>query len=260
MDYLISRAPEVVLFMGDMVDTNNATQWAVAAEATARLTAAGIKWIPALGNHDANTDRSTLMNTYLTAGSWIGGYYQAGHLENTWSKITISGHQWLILSLEFGPRDDVVTWANSIIKANPTLPTIIVTHAYLYYDGNLYTNGLYQYYAPASYVWTPSQGCNDGASLWTKLISGNSNIKFVFCGHTFPPSGYGTAERTTARSDSTLCHQMLQDFQELSPNGQSWVRELSFDYTNNLVYVSTYSPLLSTAMTTSDEQFVLTMP
>jgi hypothetical protein len=242
MDYIITRHPDVVLFLGDMVDNaESRDQWAMMKIATDRLTSAGIRWIPALGNHDVLPDGSTLMSDYLHPGAWISGAFEGSRVENTWSLLRIGGVQWMIMSLEFSPRNEVVVWANSVL-AQHTEPVILVTHAYL---------------QPVGYIdhfKMPAIGQlhlgNDGRELLAKLVLPNSNIKLVLCGHLD-----GAFSHSVVRKDGTFAQELLQDYQSLYPNGQSWVRELHLDYQNRVIDVSTYSPLLRRYSVTAGDRF-----
>jgi hypothetical protein len=65
---------------------------------------------------------------------------------------------------------------------------------------------------------------------------------------------------TTTRTDGTINQALLQNFQEMTPNGQGWLRELYFDDINYALSATTYSPYLQQAWTAPDGQFSLAMP
>ena len=46
----------------------------------------------------------------------------------------------IILSLEFKPRNEALEWANKVISFHPNHQCIIVTHAYLKGNGKRYKN------------------------------------------------------------------------------------------------------------------------
>src|SRR5204862_8161376 len=100
------------------------------------------------GNHDYQRTRNaisrdTRVNDYfapagVAADAWFMETFQPGHIEDSASIIDTPGGPWLILSLEFGPRDAVLDWADRTAKRFPSLPAMIVTHAYLYSDDTRY--------------------------------------------------------------------------------------------------------------------------
>src|SRR5439155_863069 len=109
-----------------------------------------------------------------------------GRIENSFSIVDTNAGPWLVLSLEFGPRDAVLTWADRIAKRFASLPAMIVTHAYLASDDTRYDHRSRprQAWNPNLYLGDEAPGgTNDGEEIWQKLVSGNGNILFVLCGH-----------------------------------------------------------------------------
>ena len=94
--------------------------------------------------------------THFSAFSWFGDTFEAGHVENSFSVLPVDRGRasWLVLALEFGPRDEVLAWAASVLDAYRLTPAIIVTHAYLYRDGTPYDRSLtpHQQFNPHDYV------------------------------------------------------------------------------------------------------------
>jgi len=167
------------------------------------------------------------------------------------------------LGLEFGPRDATLTWADGVLRANWTLPAIIVTHAYLFEDGtryNIAVSGLdntqpnFQRYIPQVYQFTPKEGINDGEAIWQKLIVPNPNVRLVFCGH-----DNGAARLTSLRADGSPVHQMLSDYQADTLGGSGYLRVLEFDYGKKEIRVQTYSPYLDLSATDDANQFTLSL-
>ena len=141
-----------VLHEGDIVDTpSDASQW-TAARASMGLLDGTVPYVLAVGNHDlgsTRTDagapipRSTLINLYVSYQDFstaptFGGAFENGHLENTYSLLLAGGHTWVVVSLEFSPRAEVIAWADQVLTAHANLPAILLTHAYLYSDGQRY--------------------------------------------------------------------------------------------------------------------------
>ena len=90
------------------------------------------------------------------------------------------------MSLEFGPRDAVLEWANRVLQANPSANAIILTHAYLYADGTRFDHltRTDQAFSPHTYgIEALPGGVNDGEEIWQKPIVNNPNVRIVLCGH-----------------------------------------------------------------------------
>lgn len=257
--------------LGDLVDSaNDRTQWKVAG-ACMRVLDGHVPYVLVPGNHDCDANRAGLMDTYFEPQTmpWISGTMVPGKIGNNYALVDIGPRRWLILGLEFGPRDAVVAWANGILKAHASVPAIVVTHAFLYEDGTRYGTsapGLAdskphgQRFSPEAFGYTRREGINDGEQLWEKLIVPNPNVQLVLCGH-----DNGVARLSTFRPDGTLVHQVLSDYQWLHQGtrnyagGSGYLRLMQFDYRGHEIRVQTYSPYLKKYLTDAANQFTLSL-
>ncbi len=275
-----------VLHTGDLVDSDVPAQWTVASNSMHLLDGV-VPYVIAAGNHDYRdlADRMGLTNSYFPPSgfanySWFGDTFEAGHIENSFSVIPAGGTRWLVISLEFGPRDEALAWANSVLQGFHDLPAIIITHAYLYHDNSLYnTHGPAQYFNPHTYVMMgqPHTTINDGQEMWQKLILPNVNVKMVFSGHDVNfvsgdlPLGT-TGLLSSTRPDGSVVHQILANYQtctaapcDISPQGTTvnggygYLRVVRFSQATSTISVSTYSPVLDQSLTDPTNQFVLPM-
>jgi len=253
---------QAVFHVGDIVDTDNAAQWSIARNAMNVLDSAKIPYLLVPGNHDySDGNRTTKINSYFGPEGmpWITGTMVTGQIENNYALIDIGPRQWLVLGLEFGPRDAVIAWADRVLAAYPDHPAMIVTHAYLYRDGTRYDAAVTpaQSFIPQSYGYTASQGINDGEQIYQKLVVPHPNVRMVFCGH-----DTGFARLASPRPDGTAVYQMLSDFQWYRIDeadyfgGGGYLRVLQFDYAAKQVTVQTYSPYLSNYLIDDQNQFV----
>src|SRR6476660_10325807 len=110
-----------VLHTGDVVDSDLPAQWDPASQAL-HLLDGEIPYAMTAGNHDYFNlaDRMGMINTYFppshfTQYPWFGGTFEPGHLENSFSLFSAGGGRWVVLALEFGPRDEVLAWADSVL-------------------------------------------------------------------------------------------------------------------------------------------------
>jgi len=255
---------QAVLHVGDIVDGGTPSQWAVANSAM-RLLDGHVPYFLVPGNHDVDDKRGTLINDYFGPASmpWVTSTMTSGQIENNYAFVDIGPQKWLVLGLEFGPRDAVMTWADAVLKAYPNTPAIIVTHAYLYGDGHRYdinVSGLdknqpnYQWYIPQAYGYTSSQGINDGEMIWQKLILPNANVRLVFSGHVM-----SAARLTSTRPDGSRVHQMLSDYQWLNNEnfGYGYLRVDQINFAKKTIGVQTYSPYVGDYLTDDANQFTL---
>jgi hypothetical protein len=259
-----------VVHEGDLVDSDNDGQWSVAARSMGLLDGV-VPYTISTGNHDYDyngngwtVSRSTLIDSYFPVWKyaqlpWFKGTFDPAHIENNYALIDLpgGGGQWLVVSLEFGPRDEVLAWADQTVKQYPTTPTMIVTHAYLYDDNTRYDHVARpgQNNNPHGYPLAAAPGAvNDGEEIWQKLVLGNSNIQFVLCGHVLDR---GVGRLTTARPDGTTVNQILANYQVQDYGGGGYLRVMQFFPASRTVHVRTYSPYLDAFKTDPDNNFEL---
>jgi hypothetical protein len=249
-----ARNITAVLHVGDIVEHPfERAEWGVANSAM-RLLDEKIPYMVVPGNHDLGVNRASLINDYFNPVSmpWISGVMTPGHIENSYSLIDIGPCTWLVVGLEYAPRDLVIVWADKVFKAHVELPAILLTHVYL--DGSDGT----RYHSPAQAGYpvvacSIDQGLNDGEMLWQKLVVPNSNIRLVLCGHHF------AGRRTSARPDGSLVHEVAADYQwwEGDWNGYGYLRVMEFDYASGEIRVQTYSPIRHEFLEGDAHQFLL---
>ena len=281
-----------VLHEGDIVDSAwDTSQW-TAAGASMGLLDGKVPYVLAVGNHDLGSTRvpesqlidprSTLINQYFSYQDFstsptFGGAFESGHLENTYSLLPAGGQTWVVVSLEFSPRAEVIAWADQVLTAHANLPAILLTHAYLYSDGQRYdhvgricvfggdTCTILDPSRPDTQCWNPTCYIGDGTDgemLWNSLVKVHSNLLFVFSGHVANPAPFDAARLSSTRSDGTVCHQLMADFQADGATGGDGYFRLLRIWRDGLVQVRTFSPYVDPAaanLTDDRDQFDLTI-
>lgn len=260
-----ARGIGLVLHTGDIVDRDVDDQWRVAADSF-ELLAGSVPFMVTTGNHDLSADRASLFPSYFEPGElsmWDleAESFEPGRSDNSYAVVRLADRDWLVLGLEFGPRDRVVAWAGEVLREHAELPAILFTHAYLYSDGMRYDRALdpRQPYHPDSYGQTPEQGINDGEDLWKKLVVPNENVRLVLSGHVIPD---GVARSSVRRASGQLVHQVLANYQhcgscpcEEFEGGGGYLRVLEFGA--GAIDVKTYSPHYDRWMSDEENEFVL---
>jgi Calcineurin-like phosphoesterase len=265
-----------VLHEGDIVDSDAAGQWEVASAALHSLDGVVPYFITA-GNHEYRDGcRDSMIDAYFPASdfmkwSWFGGTAEAGRIENNYGIVPAGGTSWLILALEFGPRDEILSWADQILAEHPDLPALIVTHSYLYNDSTRFDHPHRpdQFWSPYNYQLAGS--VNDGEQMWQKLVSKHDNLKLVFSGHALPPDiavdPDATGRLTSTRPSGSVCHQILANYQTcsgvpcgLTKGGNGYLRIVRFDPASPVISVKTYSPYVDQWKTDDANQFELPVP
>ncbi|MAT68960.1 MAG: metallophosphoesterase [Planctomycetaceae bacterium] len=258
-----------VLHEGDVTNKNTPEQWDNAAAAMKRLDGV-VPYAIAPGNHDygpggngATRDSHFNEDKYFGPASpyakqpSVGGFFEPDKTDNSWHTFTAGEQRWLVIALEWAPRDEVVAWANRIVAEHPDHSALLVTHAYMYCDETIYdwaTKGNAQTWNPHSYGIEQVSTVNDGQQLWDKLVSQHASFRLTFNGHVLND---GTGFRSTAGAHGNPVHQMLANYQMKREGGIGDMRLLEFHPDGRTVDVRTYSPVLKRFDTAPDQQFTL---
>ena len=233
---------DFVLQQGDMTDHNIDKEWAVAAS-TLNMMDDKVPYAFVMGNHDLGKN-SNKRDSQLK-------------MDNVWYTFKAAGIKWLVLCLEFGPRNNVLDWAGEVVKKHPHHKVIINTHAYMYSDDTRMGEG--DRWLPQKYGLgkdTGENAVNNGEQMWDKLVSKYPNILFVFSGHVLN-GGVGTLVSTGEQGNKV--YQMLANFQDGvkgTNRGQTgFLRIVDIDVKKKQVKVDTYSPYLKEYKTDAKNRF-----
>lgn len=250
-----------VLHMGDLVGEGSVTaQWDVADSAFDTLDAANLPYMICAGNHDyvpnGGEDRvTTILNAYFPTTRfsgkswWAGGFYETGHVENSYNIQTIGGVDYLFISLEFGPRDAVIAWADGILTTHAEKPAIVFTHAHLAADGSQLTGEA----AGSPKTYPVVTNCNDGVEVWDELIKAHDNIIFFLCGHLTP-----VKRRTDTSTGGVSINQIMINYQNEPDGGSGLLRIMRFYVDARMVRSSTISVTTGVYTEGTDHRFNIT--
>jgi Calcineurin-like phosphoesterase len=261
-----------VLHLGDITHRNTPAEWRNAARAMKQLDGR-LPFVLTTGNHDYSEgdeckDRRTRLNEYFPAGQLrgtptFGGHYdrEPARMENSYHLFSAGGRDFLVLALEFGPRADVVRWANEVVVRYPKREAVLVTHAFVYHDDTRYDwakKGPKQSWNPHSYPLaeaTDHDVC-DGQELWDRLVSRHPNFVLTLNGHTL---GDGLGRTVTATADGRAVPQVLVNFQMRPNGGDGWLRLLEFRADGRTVEVVDYSPTRNQRNESPQNRFTMTL-
>ncbi|MCW5548403.1 MAG: metallophosphoesterase [Opitutaceae bacterium] len=261
-----------VLHLGDITHGNTPEQWEVAQRAMARLHGV-VPYAIVGGNHDYgpagnSANRDSLFNDYFPVSRYealptFGGVMEPGRIDNSYHLFEAGGRKWIVLALEWAPRDAAVTWADRVLRQHSDRLAIIITHAYMFADDTRYHWVRYgrarQPASPRHYgVARLPEGANDGEDLWEKLVSRHPGIFMVINGHT---PGDGVARLTSTGVHGNAVHQMLVNYQRMPPRGgNGYLRLYEFQPDGETVQVRSYSPLLDRYSTDVQNQYAIKLP
>ncbi|MFD1587438.1 metallophosphoesterase [Halorientalis brevis] len=248
-----------VLHLGDLVDNPaEDSEWDVATDAVSMLDDAGIPTLVALGNHDAAEIRAPTAfrrrlptARYATAesrtDSIVGYGTYDGNPENAYLRQRVAGEDLLYLTVEFGPRQAVVEWADRVLSAHSDALAFLTTHSYLYFDDTRVDRD--DDHNPRQYGLTD---VHNGVELWAELVRNHANLVNVHSGHHVPGN---TGRRLDDGGAGTAVSQMFVNYQTERRGGNGWLRLLTVDPDRRRLAVSTYSPALDRWQRGADAEF-----
>ncbi|WP_257670717.1 metallophosphoesterase [Parapedobacter tibetensis] len=249
----------VVIQQGDLTQNNSEAEWATVRQAFRRLDGK-VPYVLAVGNHDmgsepgkfADVRNTTLFNTFFPLDTMstlpaFGGVFEKDKLDNAYYLLESGNLKLMVLSLEFGPRESVLDWANELVANHKDRLIILNTHCYMYSDSTRQGHGdSWRAQAYGIGKDTGANAVNDGEQIWEKLVKKHPNIRFVFSGHVLN-SGVGTL--VSMNEAGYPVYQFLANYQEgvrgSEKGGNGWLRVLSLAVDSQELDVKTYSPYIN---------------
>lgn len=274
-----TRNIRFVIQDGDIVNNDQTNQWDNARAAMENLDGE-IPYAVVRGNHDIGSqydwiNRFGSGSPYSQQSTLVDHYDVPGHpdwdMRNTVHKFEANDQKIMVLTIDISAGDDVVTWANGVISANPDYRVILDTHAYLYDGGERFNNapdpenpgntfdqsrddllrvgvGGDSYYNGAAY------DGQDAETLWNNLVSKHQNISMLISGHQF--EDFDEFKYHLENGDQgNKVYELLVDPQNMANGGDGWIRLLEFGDDGTTVRVKTYSPYLGQWDTAADNYY-----
>lgn len=219
------------LQVGDITNNNQTWQYDNARQHFFSKFSKDVYPIFCLGNHDygnngSSDQRFTRIPLDLLPSRSV--LMDTDNPENYVHYFEIDGKPFAILVLEFATRNETLKWANSIIKGEPSISFIILTHSFLNNDGLLFdtaNQNLNQTFNPKYYKMS-GEYINDSIEVFEKIVYDNDNVKMIICGHCLSPNyiEYLAIENQFGN----MVHCIMVDYQHYSEGGYGYVGCLSF--------------------------------
>lgn len=188
--------------IGDATQNASRYEWATVRAAFEHLDGVLPYWF-SLGNHDYPVYQdgrgSDIRDAYAfreyfsveerMAQADFGGTFEQDRLDNSYYFYTENGVEYMVLYMEYGPRDEVLEWADAVISAHPNHKVIVANHAYFSHRADKPAEdeiGQAKYLpsdAHNQYGMEVYNTVNDGVEIREKLVKKHSNIMLVTSGH-----------------------------------------------------------------------------
>ncbi len=189
IDHLVEKGKtrniQYIIGLGDITNSNAQREWSTIIRQTNRLNGY-IPYSLVPGNHDVllNSRQELFNKTYANKTGYYyqhvaanGGFFKDDSVRNTYLTFSVGEVDYLIINLDFGATDDILTWAGGVLEAHPNHRAILATHGYLNADGT--TLDPNDYASPDEY----DSSLNSGEAIWKKLVSKHENVAMIVSGH-----------------------------------------------------------------------------
>lgn len=231
------RKTALMVQVGDWVNReyySQEYQWVAAEGAIGVIEKARIPYMIAWGNHDYSDLRNgrvmlpkyfpmSRLEASLAGSPWrfggsdnIANYYYTGE---------IAGAKLLILTLGFWSVDRAddagVAWAKQVIASHPDHTVIFTSHNAVGAGTNVWSNKV----------------------VAAEIVEPHDNVKLVLGGHIA-----GTGVAVNVNKSGRRAYGVLTDYQSRVYGGQEYLKHVSVDAENGLIYFNTWSPMLERAV------------
>lgn len=242
------------IHVGDIVNDNGyQSQWDNAVKSMSVLDGV-LPFVFSPGNHDTAIQKvdgvwwgvrdTAMMNKNFPYSKYseqeaFGGAYEVEKMDNTYSFFTVNNVDFMTISLEQNPRDEVLAWANRIAEENNDKKIIVSTHEYMNFDGKTTTEDTEGHLKFIG-------GSNSGSQLWEKFAKKHENIITVISGHIgYPDLIMNEAVGENGNTvQQVLCDAQFMDRDDVnngSKKGLGMVMLMSFKEGSDDVHVNWYS-------------------
>lgn len=189
--YEVGAKIKCVLQVGDITHGNNDKPWHRFADKVT-IVSDVLPFLICTGNHDYDweweDDRALIKDRgtcrfnefvrYDIVENGISHRYEDNRIENYIYPVILQGEIINVIVLEYGPRREVVEWANDIVSRFPDERFLLMTHEYLWRGERAGYDNLVDWHMGGTGV-----SHSNPEFLWENLVSINDNIIGVLCGH-----------------------------------------------------------------------------
>ena len=139
---------------------------------------------------------------------------------SNWHEFTVAGVPMMAVNVPWGSDGADLDWAESVLNAHPTVPTIITTHQIIDIspDGTALSTSF-------------------GQRLWDRLIDHHNQVFLTVNGH-----HHGATNRIVTNAAGQPVFQQLLDYQMAYQGGNGLMALMEFDFTHNQLCQTAFSP------------------
>ncbi|GAA5494483.1 hypothetical protein Rhal01_00644 [Rubritalea halochordaticola] len=214
-----------VTHVGDVIQ-DNSSLWSYADQVIDELDGA-VPYSITFGNHDGGAPGPFGSSRYQAYSWYLGASSDSLAHAQTFSA---GGIDFLHINLPHNPKSTHLTWAQGIMSAHSSKPTIISTHGYMADNS--------------------SGRSSIGQNIWNTLIDPNPQVFMTCNGH-----DWVSRHEVDTTSNGRKILQIQSNWQQSINGGNSFLQKVIFDPDNSQIRVKTYSPFLEMFQTDYSGEF-----
>lgn len=240
-----------VTHVGDMVQNDTIEEEFIRAYKSISKLDGIVPYGISAGNHDMHIGgKATFFKKYYNIHKQKNLISCFNNSKNSAFTFSYYDDEYMIMHIEFAPTDEVLDWANDIIKNHPRHRVILTNHGFLTPEED---KGITTRYSRLSTCDNSLhfEGDNAGIDIYNKLILPYDNIFIVLSGHYY-------SQRTMKIIANRTIYAIQSDYNLEKPyGGNAWMRVMQFVKTDSTINIHTYSPFFDKFKEGDDSNFKL---
>jgi len=216
---------EMTHHLGDVVDQSgngHEDQFVVASRAMKIMDDAKVSYSIIPGNHDVANDFKYYRTWFPKSRQKSSPSFKAmgpSGLSN-WHAFSVAGVPMMAVNVPWGSDTADLDWAESVLNAPPTVPTIITTHQIIDIspEGTALSTAF-------------------GQRIWDRLVKTHNQVFLTINGH-----HHGATNRILTNDAGQPVFQQLLDYQMAYQGGNGLMALMEFDFTHNQLSQTAFSP------------------
>ena len=190
----------------------------------------------------------------------IDGYYgnTTGSILNSYKTVNIYGVDYIFITVDYNPTDNVLVWLSETLSAFPNHRAIVTTHHYLKNDGTLADT-----YKSGTTHW--SEFANYPNVIWDEVLSKHENVFMIVSGHVGAVNGMDLSSSINVGDHGNEVFQLMVNPQNYDYNHENskgtqdtgLVLYMNFSADGKTVTFDYYSTLLNKSLSSAKMTFEL---
>jgi len=257
-DNATSQNIELVVYLGDQANDGTQTSEHELARDIIDTFLATVPTLWVFGNHDEDDNASSgstrdttnfdaeFPTTALSTQSWWDGGFEGSFSSAAYFLFSVSGTDYIAVTLPFGPTQDEIDWINTLIGTTySSRIAILFTHSYIDEDGAMSGTG-----GNDADQYSLGADIHVGTEIKSEVSDLRSNLRLIFNGHHVGANGTHRFITTVSGENQNAVY---ANYQDQANDGDGYLLLVYINPTTETARVLSYSPSLDSFKDISTE-------